>query len=376
MSDTETIVLRPAVAPAGPVERSVPLPETALRDAVLAGSFFGKGRSGEAERLADFLHATRTDGERLADWFGDALPSVLRRGPNALRLALDRDIAAIDTLMCEQLDAVLHAPRVQALEGRWRGLHWLVDGIEPSRRVKVRVLPITWPEIARDLDRAAEFDQSNLFRRIYEDEFGMPGGEPYGLLVIDHEVRHRRTADSPTDDVGVLSQLSAVGAAAFAPIVVAAHPSLLEVDRFGDLGSVQDIAAPFRNTEHARWRTLATRPDTRFIAVTLPRLLARLPWRDDPGRTDGFRYREHAPDDASRVWMSAGYAFAACVTRAFATHGWPADVRGVETDRVGGGLVQDIQPETVRERTPTHGHESASNIASPTGKSARWSTWA
>ena len=107
----------------------------------------------------------------------------------------------------------------------------------------------------------------------------------------------------------------------------------------------QDAAAPFRGNDYARWRSLASRPDTRFVAVTLPRLLARLPWRDDPARRDGFRYREYAPDARSRTWMSAAYAFAACVVRAFNNHGWPADIRGVEIDRVGGGLVTDIDPE-------------------------------
>ena len=316
-----------------------------VRRSVLDGRYFGDAHAASAARLAEFLHGGCTGAATLADWFGDELPATLQGGPDGLRLALDRDIAAIDELIAVQLDAVLHAPRLQALEGRWRGLDWLVNGVEPSRRIKLRVLSITWAELCRDLERAAEFDQSNLFRRVYEDEFGMPGGEPFGLMVIDHAVRHRRTAQAPADDVGALAQLAAIAAAAFVPMVLAAHPSLLEVDSFGELEAIQDIASPFRGADHARWRGLAGRPDTRFLAVTLPRLLARLPWGDDPGRRDGFRYREHAPDAASRTWMSAAYAFAACVIRAYANHGWPADVRGVETDRVGGGLVTGIAPE-------------------------------
>ena len=316
-----------------------------LRRCVLDGRYFGGAYAVSATRLAEFLHGKSTDAARLAEWFGDELPAALRGGTDGLRLALDRDIAAIDGLISAQLDAVLHSPRLQALEGRWRGLDWLVNGVEPSRRIKVRVLSVGWAEICRDLERAAEFDQSILFRRVYEDEFGMPGGEPFGLMVIDHAVRHRRSSLAPADDVGALAQLSAIAAAAFVPMVLAAHPSLLEVDSFGDLEAIQDIASPFRGSDHARWRGLAGRSDARFLAVTLPRLLARAPWADDPGRHDGFRYCEHAPDAASRTWMSAAYAFAACVIRAYANHGWPADVRGVETDRVGGGLVTDITPE-------------------------------
>ncbi len=337
MDDSETIILHPAVVHAPPTP--------GLRTAVLDGRYFGASYAAAAERLAGFLHGAATPAEQVAMWFGDDLVPALRYGADALRHALDRDIAAIDALIGEQLDAILHAPRLQALEGRWRGLHWLVGGIEATRRIKVRLLGLTWAELCRDLERAPEFDQSTLFRRIYEDEFGMPGGEPFGLLVIDHAVRHRRSAEAPTDDVGALAQLASVAAAAFSPVVLAAHPSLLELDGFDALSTIQDAAAPFSGNEHARWRGLASRADTRFVAVTLPRLLARLPWRDDPARTDGFRYREHAPDPASRTWMSAAYAFAACVVRACANHGWPADVRGVETDRVGGGLVTGVAPE-------------------------------
>jgi type VI secretion system ImpC/EvpB family protein len=337
VSETETVIIRPAATKT--------VTAAPLRDPVLAGKFFGLHHADTAARLAEFLHARSTDGARLRAWFGDELDRLLGQSSQNLRLALDRDIATIDALIGEQLDAVLHAERMQQFEGRWRGLHWLVSGIEPGRRVKVRLLDITWAEVCRDLERAPEFDQSTLFRRVYEEEFGMPGGEPFGLLVVDHAIRHRAAVGSPTDDVGALVQLAAVAAAAFMPVVIALHPAVLEVDSFHDLETVQDITSPLRNTDHMRWRSLAGRADMRFVGVTLPRLLARHPWGDDPGRRDGFRYSEYAPDAASRVWMSSGYAFAACAVRAFANHGWPADVRGVETDRVGGGLVTNLAPE-------------------------------
>ena len=141
--------------------------------------------------------------------------------------------------------AILHAPRLLQFEGRWRGLAWLVSGFEPSRRLKVRLLPIRWGELCRDLERALEFDQSLTFKRIYEEEFGMPGGEPFGLMVIDHPLRHRTSPDATTDDVGAVGRLSAVAAAAFMPVVLSLHPSVLDVGEFRELDGVRDVIERF-----------------------------------------------------------------------------------------------------------------------------------
>jgi type VI secretion system protein ImpD/type VI secretion system protein ImpC len=335
----ETVILRPARPAAKPAAPAAP----PLRDAVLAGAFFGAPHAEAATRLAGFARqGSAADAVRA--WFGDRAARLLADA-EALRGALDRDIAALDTLIGAQLDAILHHSRLQRLEGSWRGVAWLTEGIEPGRRVKVRILQASWPEICRDLERAPEFDRSTMFRLVYEEEFGMPGGEPYGVLVVDHELRHRPAPGAPTDDVTAVASLAAVGAAAFAPVVFGASPALLEVDAWPQLQAVQDVTAPIGGPEHTRWRGLAARADLRFIGVTLPRLLARPPWRDDPARLDRFRYAERAADWRHRVWMCAGYAFAASAARAFAAHGWPADVRGVETDRVGGGLIENLPDE-------------------------------
>jgi type VI secretion system protein ImpD/type VI secretion system protein ImpC len=148
--------------------------------------------------------------------------------------------------------------------------------------------------------------------------------------------------------VTALGLLSGVAAAAFSPVVIGASPTLFEVDNFADLATTIDVAAPLRNAEHTRWRSLASRADMRFVGVALPRMLARPPWQDDGTRADRFRYTEYAPTGENRVWMSAGYAFASVVVRAFAQYAWPADVRGVETDRIGGGLVTDVPLEPFR----------------------------
>ncbi len=269
------------------------------------------------------------------------------RGGDRLRAALDRDIADIDAAIGDQLDAVLHQSRFRALEGRWRGLAWLISGIEPGRRVKVRLLPVRWGELCRDLERALEFDQSITFRRIYEEEFGMPGGEPYGLMVIDHAVRHRVAAGATTDDVRRPGSSFPPS-----PPPPSCRPCCRSIRRVLE---VDTFSGPRRRARHHR---SAARPQPPALAKPSPdaptcvswrsrcrRLLARRPWADDPGRLDGFRYSEHAPTADTRVWMSAGYAFAACAVRAFLDNNWPADVRGVEIDRVGGGLVANLAAE-------------------------------
>src|SRR5215472_9013486 len=326
-------------------EEVVAEPPAPLRERVLSGAYFGAHQT-VAERVAGF--AFLAPAEALADWFGTAAALRLSADPEACRGALDRDIATLDVLIGAQLDALLHHQRMRRFEGSWRGLAWLLGGFNPAGRAKVKVLNISWPELCRDLERAVEFDQSQLFRKIYEEEFGTPGGEPYGLLVVDHEVRHRPYPGAPTDDVSALAQLAGVAAAAFVPTVLAASPALLQVEEFADLAMAVDISDPFRTPEFVRWRGLSSAADMRFIGITLPRLLARPPWEDDPARADGFRYAEYAPEISSRVWMTAGYAFAAVVARAFVNHAWPADVRGSETDFVGAGLVTDLPIEPFR----------------------------
>lgn len=331
------------IVPDQPVEESTRAP---LRETVLEGAFFGFRHADAAAVVAEFAQSEAA--EALALWFGPAEALRLAGDPETCRATLDRDIAALDTLIGAEVDAILHHPRLRRFEGSWRGLAWLVSGLDPAGPVKLKVLNLSWSELCRDLERAPEFDQSHLFRKIYEAEFGMPGGEPYGLLVVDHEVRHRPVAGEPNDDVSALAGLASIAAAAFAPTVLSASPSLLGVEEFSDLGMATNLGDPFRGPEFARWRALSAREDMRFLAVALPRLLARPPWQDDPARADGFCYEEYAPDAASRVWMSAGYAFAAIVARAFANHAWPADVRGAATDYEGGGLVTGLPIEPFR----------------------------
>ena len=318
---------------------------TPLREAVLAGRFLGRDTA--ATGLAAFV-AAADPATLLRDWFGEARLAALARDEApaaALRGALDRDIARLDALLSAQLDAVLQAPRLRRLEGSWRGLQWLVDRLPPTGgRVKLRILSARWAELCRDLERAVEFDQSQLFHKIYEEEFGMPGGEPFGLIAADYELRHLPASGHPTDDVSALTALAAVAAAAFAPIVLAASPALVGLDSFAEAQPAFDLAAALQGPEHARWRNAAAQDDMRFLAVALPRLLARPPWPDDGTRPDRFRYRSHAPTAEQRVWTTAVYGLAAVAIRAFDRNGWPGEVRGAEPQEVATGGVLDQLP--------------------------------
>jgi type VI secretion system protein ImpD/type VI secretion system protein ImpC len=279
--------------------------------------------------------------------FATAGSSRFAAGAEAVRQRIDRAILMVDAMIAAQLDAILHHPRFQALEARWRGLRWLAGQIEdgPGDRIIIRLLGASWREIARDMERAAEFDQSHLFRTIYEAQFGQAGGEPFGLLLVDHAVRHMPDRDNPADDKAVLEHLSRIGADAFAPVIVAAAPELLGVHTFGELAAAARPASALGDPDHQRWRELGERidgqADPRYLAVVLPRVLARPLWQDDATRADGFGYRETVSDIADRLWMNGGYAFASVVARSAARFGWPADVRGADTDRIGGGLVID-----------------------------------
>jgi type VI secretion system ImpC/EvpB family protein len=194
------------------------------------------------------------------------------------------------------------------------------------------------------MERALEFDQSQLFAKIYSDEFGMPGGEPYGLLIGDYQIHARPIPGHFVDDMAVLGRISETAAAAFVPFVASAHPSLFGLDQFADLERPLDLTYTFRQAELARWRSLREKDESRFLGLVLPRVLVRLPYADNGLRRDGFRFAEDVStsDGSGYLWGNAAYSFAAVVLRAFIESGWLADIRGVQTDVDGGGLVDDL----------------------------------
>ena len=258
-----------------------------------------------------------------------------------LTRTFDRAIAAIDRRLSDQLNAVIHNPKFLALEGSWRGLHYLVMNSETGTSMKLRVLNLPKRELSRDLQRAVEFDQSQLFKKIYENEFGTPGGEPYGSLIGDYEWTQH------PDDIETLRLVSNVAAAAFAPFISAAGAGMFGFDSWPELAKPRDLAKIFETQDYTKWRSFRDSEDARFVNLVLPRTLARLPYGAATKAIDEFNYEEAPQDEAGAAkamnhndycWMNAAYAMGARLTNAFSQYGFCTAIRGAE----GGGKVENL----------------------------------
>ncbi|MFS4437487.1 type VI secretion system contractile sheath large subunit [Paracoccaceae bacterium GXU_MW_L88] len=260
----------------------------------------------------------------------------------ALAARIDRIIAALDDALTAQLNAILHAPAFRAMEARWLGLKKLVDQAGVGRGVLIRVLNVDWRSLGRNLERSADYDQSRLFRLVYDGEFGMPGGLPFGLLVGDYEVSPHDPPQAQ-DQVDTLRRLAAVAAAAFCPVILNAGPQTFGYGSFDAITGASDLA-PDRSAamQRLRWDNLRNADDTRFLGLVAPGLVIRAPRvRYMPGRIDGFTFDE--AQDRPLV-IGGAFAFAATVIAAFQQSGWFADIRGVHQDEQGAGLVPFYPP--------------------------------
>lgn len=249
-------------------------------------------------------------------------------------------IARIDELLSQQLNEIMHHPDFQKLEASWRGLAYLVFNSETGTRLKIRVMPASRKEIQDDLDKAIEFDQSRLFKLLYEEEYGTFGGNPYSCLVVDHDFgRHPQ-------DIALLEKLSNVAAAAHAPIVTGASPRMFDLESFTRLGAPRDLAKVFESSELIKWNSFRQTEDSRYVAMVLPHILMRLPYGPDTKPVDGFNFVEEVDgrDHSRYLWGNAAWAMGQRITEAFSQHGWTAAIRGVE----GGGVVAGLPTHTFK----------------------------
>lgn len=251
---------------------------------------------------------------------------------------INERIAEIDELLSKQVNAVLHHPEFQALEASWRGLHDFVFGTETSTRLKIRLMAVSKKELLNDLETAVDYDTSVLFKKVYEEEYGTFGGNPYSVLIGDYYFgRHPQ-------DVALLERVSKVAAAAHAPFISAASPALFDMKSFTELGGPRDMAKIFESAELVTWKAFRESEDSRYVALTLPRYLSRLPYGAKTVPVEQFAFEEDVDgkEHDKYLWANASYQLGLRITDAFAKYGWTTAIRGVE----GGGKVEGMPAHT------------------------------
>jgi type VI secretion system protein ImpC len=249
-------------------------------------------------------------------------------------------IGQIDALISRQLNEIMHHEDFQRLEASWRGLHYFVHQSETSTMLKIRVMNTSKRDLFKDMERAVEFDQSALFKKVYEEEYGTFGGAPIGALVGDYEfTRHPQ-------DMALLEKISNVAAAAHAPFFTAASANLFNWDDFTEMSVPRDLSKVFETPEYVKWRSFRDSEDSRYVGLCLPHILMRLPYGVETAPTESFNFEEDVDgtDHHKYLWGNAAYAFACRLTDSFAKHSWCAAIRGVE----GGGLVQGLPSHTFK----------------------------
>ncbi len=301
--------------------------ETLVQEKQLLDQIITATRQTEPDRAQDLL-ATLTD---------EALKGTVTYNRN-LTITLNEAIAAIDAKISRQLVKIMQSPEFAKLEGTWRGLHYLVQNSETSANLKIRVLNASKRDLSRDLSKAVEFDQSRLFKSIYEDEFGTPGGEPMGAIIGDYEF------DNSFEDIQLLQGMAAISAASFAPFISAASPNLFGFDDYRELSRPRDLEKIFDTVEYIKWRSFRDSEDSRFVALAMPRVLARLPYGPETVRVDEFDFNETIDSATKQLphdrycWMNAAYVQGSRMTNAFSINGWCTAIRGAEN----GGKVENL----------------------------------
>ncbi|MBC7501751.1 MAG: type VI secretion system contractile sheath large subunit [Herminiimonas sp.] len=253
---------------------------------------------------------------------------------------INERVAEIDKILSDQLNAIMHHPEFQTLEASWRGLHDMVDGTETGTNLKLRLLNVSKKELLKDLEGAVDHDMSVLFKKVYEEEYGTFGGNPFSLMIGDYFFgRHPQ-------DMALLERLSKVAAAAHAPFITAAAPSLFDMTEFTDLGVPRDMSKIFESAELASWRGFRESEDSRYVAMVLPRYAARLPYGAKTNPVESFSFEENVDgrDHSKYLWANSAYQLGLRITDAYAKHSWTTAIRGVE----GGGKIVGMTAHTFK----------------------------
>jgi type VI secretion system protein ImpC len=249
-------------------------------------------------------------------------------------------IAQIDKKLSEQINQIMHHPDFQKLESAWRGLHYLVSNSETDDQLKIRVLNVSKKDLHKTLKRykGAAWDQSPIFKKLYEEEYGTLGGEPFACLVGDYYFDHG------PQDVELLGEMAKIAAAAHAPFLAAAAPTVFQMESWQELSNPRDLTKIFQIPEYAGWRSLRESEDARYLGLTMPRFLARRPYGAKTNPVEEFDFEEDAngPDAKKYTWANSAYAMAVNVNRSYKTYGWCSRIRGIES----GGSVEGLPTHT------------------------------
>lgn len=299
----------------------------------------------EVSLLDQAIAATKqTEKSRAHDLIGalveEAQKGTMKWSKN-VTLTIKQGMQAIDAVVTRQLKAIMQHEKFQKLEGSWRGLHHLVMNSETGTNLRIKVFNAKKREVFKDLDKAVEFDQSQVFKKMYENEFGSPGGEPYAALIGDFEFSNH------PEDIEMLSKMSSVAAAAFCPFITAPSPDLFGFEEWSELAKVRDLEKVFDSVEYAKWNSFRESEDSRFVTFAMPRVLSRLPYGSQTAPVDEFDYEEVEYDKKGKMkamkhdqytWMNASYVMGTRLTDAFSQYGWCTAIRGAE----GGGKVEGL----------------------------------
>jgi len=254
--------------------------------------------------------------------------------------SIESMIKKIDDMLTEQVNEIIHHQNFQQIESSWRGLHYLVNNTETDEMLKIRVFNISKKDLHRTLKKykGISWDQSPIFKKVYEHEYGQFGGEPYGCLVGDYYFDH-----SP-QDVELLKQIAEISASAHAPFITAPAPSVMNMESWQELGDPRDLTKIFQTPEYASWRSLRESEDSRYIGMAMPRFLGRLPYGIKTDPVDEFNFEEdtEGADHSKYLWANAAYAMATNINRAFKSYGWCSRIRGIES----GGAVEGLPTHT------------------------------
>jgi type VI secretion system protein ImpC len=310
------------------VEVEAAAEERSLLDSIIEDTRIAKGES-QKSRARDII----------SEFAKQVMEGTMLVSKNTEAM-INARIAQIDELISAQLNEIMHHPDFQKLEGSWRGLHYLVMNSETGENLKIRVMNVSKKDLLKDMEKAAEFDQSTLFKKIYEEEYGTFGGAAYGAFIGDYEF-----GNNP-QDMSLLEKISEVAAASHAPFLSAASPAMFIFESFTELSGPRDLAKIFQSVEYAKWKSFRESEDSRYVGLCLPHVLMRLPYGKDNVPVESFNFEEDCDGTDSKkfLWGNAAYALGARLTDAFAKYHWTAAIRGVE----GGGLVQGLPVHTFK----------------------------